>query len=146
MHEVVNDLYDTGFTNDKLNLLFLENTSAQVAVKTPSGLSRRITIRNAIMQGSVWGGLCCTVLMDKLGQLMYSHPELLHMYKDKVPIPPLEMVDDILAISKCSSKSVIVNSMINSFIETKKNSSLIIRNATMSILKPNNANLRTVLI
>ena len=33
-HEVVNDLFDAGLTNDKLSLLFLENTNAQVAVKS----------------------------------------------------------------------------------------------------------------
>ena len=72
------------------------------------------------MQGTVWAGLCCTVMFDKLGKLVYSRPELMHKYKGIVPIPPLEMVDDILAITKCSSQSVKVNAVINSFMETKK--------------------------
>ena len=71
LHEVINDLFDAGFRSDKLNLLFLENTSAQVAVKTPSGMSRRTTILNTFMQGSVWGGLCCTVLMENLAKFVY---------------------------------------------------------------------------
>ena len=119
VHEVINDLFDAGFTSDKLNLLFLESASAQVAVKTPSGISRRTTILNKIMQGSVWGGLCCTVLMDKLAKFVYSRPELMIKYKGLVPVPPLEMVDDILTISKCSSQSVQMNSVVNSFMETK---------------------------
>ena len=36
------------------------------------------------MQGSVWGSLCCVVLMDKLGKLMYNKPELLYYYKGVV--------------------------------------------------------------
>ena len=79
LHEVVNDQFDAGLTNDKLSLLFLENSNAQVGVKSASGISRRIPIRNIIMQGTVWANLCCTVLMDKLGKIMYKQPEL--MYK-----------------------------------------------------------------
>ena len=67
LHEVVNCLYDAGLKNDKLTLLFLENNNANVAVKSNGGLSRRVNIKDIIMQGSVWGSLCCIVLMDKLG-------------------------------------------------------------------------------
>ena len=79
LSECLNDLFDAGLTNDKLSLLFLENSNAQVAAKSASGISRRIPIRNIIMQGTVWANLCCTVLMDKLGKIMYKQPEL--MYK-----------------------------------------------------------------
>ena len=48
LHGVVNDLFDAGLTNDKLSLLFLENSNAQVAAKSASGISRRIPIRNII--------------------------------------------------------------------------------------------------
>ena len=40
-YEVVSDLFDAGLTNDKSSLLFLENTTAQVAVKSSSDTSRR---------------------------------------------------------------------------------------------------------
>ena len=87
LQEVITCLYEAGFRNDKLPLLFLENRNAQVAVKTPGGLSKQIDIKNIIMQGSVWGSLCCVVLMDKLGKLMYSKPELLYYYKGVVACP-----------------------------------------------------------
>ena len=120
LHEVVNDLYEAGFNNDKLNLIFLESKSAQVAVRTQSGMSRRITLRNIIMQGTVWAGLCCTVMFDKLGKLVYSRPELMYKYKGTVSVPPMEMVDDILAVTKCSKQSIEVNAIVNTFMETKK--------------------------
>ena len=117
---MINCLYEAGFQNDKLPLLFLENRNAQVAVKTPGGISKRVNIKNIIMQGSVWGSLCCVVLMDKLGQLAYSKPELLYYYKGVVATPPLQMVDDVLGIQKCSDKSRKLNNAINTFIELEK--------------------------
>ena len=121
LHEVVNDLFDAGMKNDKLALLFLENSSAQVAVKNSSGISRRVTIRNIIMQGTVWANLCCTVLMDKLGKLMYENPELMYKYRGRVSVPSLQMVDDVMVLAKCSSlQSVQSNSVVNSFMNIKK--------------------------
>ena len=120
LHEVVNCLFEAGLQNDKLPLLFLENANAQVAVKTSAGLSKRVSINNIIMQGSVWGSICCVVLMDKLGQLAYSNPDLLYYYKGLVATPPLQMVDDVLGIQKCSRKSQRLNGVINTFIELEK--------------------------
>ena len=120
LNEVINCLYEAGVRNDKLPLLFLENSNAQVAFKSNDVLSRRVNIRNIIMQGSVWGSICCVVLMDKLGKLAYSNPDLLFHYKGVVGTPPLQMVDDILAIQKCSSKSLKVNTAINTFVELEK--------------------------
>ena len=120
LHEVINCLYEAGLQNDKLPLLFMENNNAQVAVKTNGRISKRVSIQNIIMQGSVWGSLCCVVLMDKLGKLVYSKPELLYYYKGLVGTPPLQMVDDILGIQKCSSKSLQLNSTINTFINLEK--------------------------
>ena len=105
LHEVINCLYEAGLRNDKLPLLFLENNNAKVAVKCNNELSSRVSIKNIIMQGSVWGSLCCVVLMDKLGKLAYSNPDLLYYYKGVVGTPPLQMVDDIMALQKCSNKS-----------------------------------------
>ena len=120
LQEVITSLYQAGLKNDKLPLLFLENRNAQVAVKTPGGLSKRVNISNIIMQGSVWGSLCCVVLMDKLGKLFYNNPELLFYYKGVVACPPLQMVDDVLAVQKCSPQSVQVNTVVNTFMELEK--------------------------
>ena len=82
MQECINDLFETGFTNDKLSLLYLENQNAKIAIKTPQGISKRKTIKNVVMQGTVWGSLFCTTTMDKLGKLSYENEELLYKYKD----------------------------------------------------------------
>ena len=58
--------------------------------------------------------------MDKLGQLAYSNPDLLFYYKGLVPTPPLQMVDDVLGIQRCSNKSKRLNSAVNTFVELEK--------------------------
>ena len=58
--------------------------------------------------------------MDKLGQLAYSIPDLLYYYKGVVDTPPLQMIDDVLGIKKCSPKSRTLDISINTFIELEK--------------------------
>ena len=121
LDEVINCLFEAGLQNDKLPLLFLENYNAEVAIKTNERMSRRVSIQNIIMQGSVWGSLCCVILMDKLGKLLYrDKPELLYYYKGLVGTPPLQMVDDILGIQKCNNKSLQLNTAINTFVNLEK--------------------------
>ena len=120
MEECVNDLFESGFNNDKLPLLYMENQNAEIAVKTQTGMSSRKSIQNTIMQGTVFGSLCCTVSMDKLGKHVYNKHELLYRYKGVVDVPTLGMVDDILAVQKCSNDTVKINAVINAFVESKK--------------------------
>ena len=118
--ECINDLYDAGVKDDKLVLLHLENQSAQVAVKTSSGITNRETIHNVIMQGTVTGGLLCTSTTDKLAKHVYNHKNLLYSYKGEVDVPPLLMIDDILTVSECGPTAVAMNATVNTFVETKK--------------------------
>ena len=113
-----NDIYDNGFNNDKLNLLYKENVNAQFAIKTKSGTTKRESISEIIMQGTVWGSLMCTGTMDKLGKVAYSVPDILYKYKG-IPIPPLGMIDDILTVSSVEN-SQDMNKLINTFFEHKK--------------------------
>ena len=119
LEECINDLFDAGFTNDKLPILFQENQTAKVAIKTQEGISKRIDIKNIVMQGTVWGSLFCTTSMEKLGKYFYENKELLYTYKNEVEVPPLCMVDDILGVQKCKDAKNI-NKAINTFIEMKK--------------------------
>ena len=70
------------------------------------------------MQGTVWGSLSCTSTMDQLSKLSYRNPEELFKYKG-VPIPPLEMVDDILTVTNVG-KTLTTNKLVNTFIESKR--------------------------
>ena len=116
--ECFNDMSECGFKNDKLSLLYEENINAKVAVKTQSGNTKRVTMSEIIMQGTVWGSLFCTVSIDKLGKESYTKPDMLYKYNG-VPIPPLGMVDDILTVSNVEN-TLEMNKMVNTFIESKK--------------------------
>jgi hypothetical protein len=72
------------------------------------------------MQGTVWAGISCTATMDKLGKLVYKNPSDAYKYKGKVVVPPFEMVDDVLTISKCGTTSIAMNQTVNQFMKSKK--------------------------
>ena len=119
-HEAINDVFDLGFQNDKLPLVFLASESANIAIKCSGGVSERKDIQNVIMQGTVWAGMQCTATMDKLGKIVYQNPDIAYKYRGKVVVPPLEMVDDVLTVSKCGVTSITMNSLVNSFMSSKK--------------------------
>ena len=89
VEESINDIYEAGLKNDKLNLLFLENQNANIAIKSKEGKSIRKNIKNIIMQGTVWASLLCTSTIDKLAKIMYKDPKLTYKYKGKVDTPCL---------------------------------------------------------
>jgi hypothetical protein len=120
LEECINDLYEAGLQNDKLPLLYISNKNAQIAIKTSSGTTKRFNIKDSVMQGGVWGGLMCTTTMDQLCKLVYNDDKLQYMYRGTVPVPPLEMVDDVITASKCGSTSIALNSAVNTFMEQKK--------------------------
>ena len=41
-----------------------------------------------------------------MGKIAYNNPQMLYYYKNLVGTPPLQMVDDVLTIQKCSDKSL----------------------------------------
>ena len=56
---------------------------------------------NFIVQGVGMGGILCTKKMNKLGKIVYEDKDLLYTYKG-TQVPCLQMVDDILTITKCN--------------------------------------------
>ena len=113
-------MYEYGLTNDKLVLLYEETKDAQIVIKTAMGMTERVNISNLIMQGTVFGSLICTAVMDKLAKIFYKDSKLLYKYKGKVDVPVLGMVDDVLNVASCTEQAVLSNSTINSFIEYNK--------------------------
>ena len=65
MEETINDLWEAGIQDDHLALIFEINKKVNVAVKTPFGLTGRKNIERVIMQGEVYGPLCCSVLLER---------------------------------------------------------------------------------
>ena len=73
-----------------------------------------------VMQGETFGPLCCSVQVDSFGKQCLQERKYLYYYKGVVEIPPLAMVDDLVCISNCGSKSVEMNAYINSKTNQKK--------------------------
>ena len=122
LQSCINSLFEAGLDNDLLNLLYLENKEADIAIKINNKLTKRIKIKDIIMQGTVWSSLKCTTTMDKLNKIMMKNPRLQYFYKQdpNIPIGVMGMVDDILSISKCGNETIEKNAVINSFMETER--------------------------
>ena len=65
------------------------------------------------------GSIYCTSSMDKLRKIIFADHKLLYNYKG-TSVPCLQMVVDILTITKCNSTAITMNATVNTFIETKK--------------------------
>ena len=55
LQAAINSLYEAGLTNEVLNLLYVENKTANIAVKVNRKLTKRVEVNDIVMQGSVWG-------------------------------------------------------------------------------------------
>ena len=109
LEETLNDLYEAGVTDDSLALLYEANKGVNMAIKTPAGLTVRQRIEKIILQGDVFVPIECSVSVDTFGKECLADDKHLYLYKDKVKVPILAMVDDTLAVSECGYKSNMVN-------------------------------------
>ena len=82
-----------------LPLMYESGRNVNIAVKTSSGLSNRKTIDNIVMQGDVFGSLMCSKTVDTFGKECLDNKKHLYLYKGKVEVPPLAMVDNIVTIT-----------------------------------------------
>ena len=53
--EVINDLYESKFQDDKLALLYEINKTNIVKIKTAKGFSDAKVVKNIVCQGDPWG-------------------------------------------------------------------------------------------
>ena len=113
----LNALYEAGIQDDILALIHKANKDNVISVKTPNGTTRTETIHNKIMQGDVLGPLLSSNMVDKNIGEVAIRKGICYMYKDKVPIPPLAMVNDTLGISVCGVETTAMSS----FLKTRTN-------------------------
>ena len=120
LKECINDLYNAGVTDDSLALIFEANKKNQVAVKTPVGLTHREMVEEIVLQGEVFGPLQCSVQVDTFGKECLAQSKHLYSYRNCVGIPPLAMIDDLLAVSECGVETVKTNAYLNAKTNVKK--------------------------
>ena len=120
LYECLNDVYEAGVDDDYFPLLYEANRETYVAVQTPSGLTKRETIKEIVMQGDVLAPLISSLQVDTMGKECLEEDKHLYYYKDLVPIPPLGLVDDLFTISTCGYKTNLLNKFINAKAAMKK--------------------------
>ena len=120
--ECMNDLYEAGIKDDKLSLIYKLNTTNQVAVKTPFGMTERKQVEKIVLQGEVFGSLQCSVTIDTFGKEFLEEDKHLYMYKGVVGVPPLAMVDDVDVVcpAVCGIDTVEVTGFLNAKSNCKK--------------------------
>ena len=110
-------MWEAGLNDDKLALIAEANKNVKVAIKTPFGITKRESMKQIVMQGEIFGPLCCSVTIDTIGEECIKENRNLYYYKKKVAVPPL---DDLLCLSKCGINSVKANAFINAKSNIKK--------------------------
>ena len=116
----LNDLFESGIQDDNLALINAANDENYVAVQTPAGLTERVPINRIVMQGEVTGPGQCSNMVDTFGKECLQESKLLYTYKDELGVPPLGMVDDVLAVSRCGVEAVEMNAFLNQKTRIKK--------------------------
>ena len=116
----INDLFESGIQDDNLALIHEANVLNYVAIQTPAGLTKRIPINKIVMQGEVTGPGQCSNQIDTFGKECLQESKLLYSYKDGLGVPPLAMVDDVLAVSRYGVESVEMNAFLNQKTRMKK--------------------------
>ena len=112
LKQAISDLFDAGVVDDTLKLLYEANKEINMAVKTPSGLTDRQVITNSVLQGDTWGSMMASVQVDSIGQECIAGGHY-YLYKGKLPVGFLGMVDDIVGISEAGKDAQNMNSFIN---------------------------------
>ena len=120
LFECMNDLYEAGVDDNIFSLVYEANRENYVAIQTPNGLSKRDTFREIVMQGDVLAPLISSLQVDTFGKECLPDTKHLYYYKNKGPIPPLGLVDDLFTISTCGFRTNMMNTFINSKTAMKR--------------------------
>ena len=112
LKEAISDLFDVGVTDDTLALLYEANSEVFMAVKTQNGLTGRQSLRDIVLQGDTWGSLLASNQVDKIGKDCTDAGHG-YLYKNKLPIAFLGLVDDIICVTEAGFKAQEMNSFIN---------------------------------
>ena len=88
LQEALSDAFDAGINDDNLPLIYEANKEVRMAVNTPSGLTKRESLSDVILQGDVWSSLLASVQVDNICKDIESSGYG-YKYKDVLPISML---------------------------------------------------------
>jgi hypothetical protein len=99
--------------DDIFKLVYEANRKNYVVIQTPSGLSKSVKFNEIVMQGNVLAPIISSLKVDTIGKECLKAAKRIYYYKDRVPIPPLGLVDDLFTISTFGFN------MMNNYINSK---------------------------
>ena len=112
LEEAISDIYDAGFKDDKLALVYEANKEIEMAVNTPSGLSERQIIKNSVLQGDTWGSILASVQVDSIGKDC-KEAGYGYLYKDALEVNVLGLVDDMIGVTEAGYQAQQMNVFLN---------------------------------
>ena len=83
-------------------------------MKTSLGLTDRFEINEKVLQGDVFGNILASNQIDSFGKHCLENQEHIYMYRDKIPIAPFTMCDDLFTVSECGYQTELMAAYINS--------------------------------
>ena len=99
--------------DDIFALIYEANCENVISVKTPSGITKKGNIYNKIMQGDFLGPLLSGNMVDKAIGGNALKTVKINMFKNKVVLLSLAVVNNTLGISVCGVDSQQINSLLN---------------------------------
>ena len=95
LEKATSDLYNMGFKNDQLSLLYKANCGIKMAVRNINSSSSVTDLPPIVMQGDTMAPLTSTVHVDTIvKEWMEKGNEDIYWFKNKVPASILGMIDD----------------------------------------------------
>ena len=111
------DLHKNGIDSNLLNVMDEMTKEVKIKIKTPVGITEEIVIRDVILQGETLSSILCTNTMDRTSNECKLET---FKYKEKVIIPKMGFVDDILDVTKCGNETAEMNEYTRNSINERK--------------------------
>ena len=111
------DLYANNVHSNAINILHEITKESHISVKTPVGISEKVTIKETIMQGENVSSILCTNSIDKISK--DCDLEKIE-YREKKIIPKVGFVDDILDVAMCGKDTKKMNKYTTDEINKRK--------------------------
>ena len=122
LQQCCNYLFEAGVKDDKLSMVFRGNQLNKISVLSPAGPTEMSDIEECVSQGSGLGPTLCAVSVDIGKDTLNRKEELsennddsrkhVFLYKNKVEVASMCMVDDVAHAQECGTKSVEDNAQI----------------------------------
>ena len=112
LEQALLDLHTVGIIDDTICQIYNANKEIYMAVKTPEGITERQKITSSTFQGENWAALLASNQVDTIAKACMRE-KLFYLYKNKLPISNLSIIDDIICVTEPGVMAAIMNSFMN---------------------------------